>query len=284
MFPDPFKAPPSLLLKMEPLRKITPTPCKPTITEVDPDSFSTIPEQMVQQSMGHYEINPLYRYLSKIYGEVGTEVLFKEYGVGTSKMWGGSTIFWQRDHDGAVRTGKIMGYNPDNGHRVKQPHPQMHWAHCLVPVPQKSLPPTPQQRGDAIPVESPLNGGLGADFHLRQCYFGEHLVGRYTHKDIAIVESEKTAIVASVTYPKAVWIATGGISNLRPSKALRGRNVILIPDMGAEDRWAEKMMEIKKGLNAPLSIEISPMLAVRATCEQRSQGFDLADHLLKEYQ
>lgn len=30
-------------------------------------------------------------------------------------------MFWQIDINGLVRTGKIMCYNPENGHRIKEP-------------------------------------------------------------------------------------------------------------------------------------------------------------------
>ena len=45
------------------------------------------------------------------------------YHVGTSYKWGGSTIYWQVDKKGKVRTGIVMLSNPNDGHRVKVPHP-----------------------------------------------------------------------------------------------------------------------------------------------------------------
>lgn len=264
MFPDPFTAPSSLSLPME---RLNPVLSNPASTLDDIKRHSSMPEVIVQHSMQRYEINPLYLFLSKRFGKEGTLALFREYGVGTSQRWGGATVFWQRDIDGIVRTGKIMGYDPETGHRVKNPRPLMQWAHCLIPR---------EITTDDHSLAEPPH-----DFQLRQCYFGEHLLGKYPEKEVAIVESEKTALIASVEFPKIVWIATGGLSNLRPTKALAGRDVILIPDCGAEDRWQEKMLQMHMGVNSPKSIRISRMLSVRITPEQRSQGWDLADLLLQ---
>ncbi len=135
IFPDPFDAPARL---SRPMKELRPLGSKPEVTEVENERLLTIPEEIVQRTLDCYEINPLYIYLSKVFGEEGTRALFMEYGVGTSKRWGGATIFWQRDIDGIVRTGKIMGYDPLTGHRIKNPRPQMQWAHCLIGPP---LPP-----------------------------------------------------------------------------------------------------------------------------------------------
>ena len=41
----------------------------------------------------------------------------KMYGIGSKQQ--GSTIFWQRDIEGRVRTGKIMAYDEWSGKRLK---------------------------------------------------------------------------------------------------------------------------------------------------------------------
>ena len=50
--------------------------------------------------MRRYDINPLYRYFTKVMGKENVDKLFSLYRVGTSKMWGGATVFWQIDRNG----------------------------------------------------------------------------------------------------------------------------------------------------------------------------------------
>jgi hypothetical protein len=103
----------------------------------------------MEQTLHGYSVNPLYRYISTVFGKEETERLFALYKVGTSKKWGGSTIFWQIDVNGNVRTGKIMKYDDKTGHRIKEPHSLVTWVHSELKLP---------------------------DFTLRQCFFGEHLL------------------------------------------------------------------------------------------------------------
>ena len=112
-----------------------------------------IDSKLVEQTLHGYSVNPLYRYISTVFGKEETERLFALYKVGTSKKWGGSTIFWQIDVNGNVRTGKIMKYDDKTGHRIKEPHSLVTWVHSELKLP---------------------------DFTLRQCFFGEHLL---TDKD-----------------------------------------------------------------------------------------------------
>ena len=94
------------------------------------------------------------------------------YRIGTSNHWPNATIFWQIDQQQKVHTGKIMLYDYYTGHRVKDPFNHIAWVH-------KS--------------ENTKN------FHLKQCLFGLHLL-RPDTKIVAIVEAEKTAVVASIFF------------------------------------------------------------------------------------
>lgn len=51
--------------------------------------ISYIANAIMERSLSHYGINPLYQYLSKVFGEQETERLMKMYHVGTSYKWGG---------------------------------------------------------------------------------------------------------------------------------------------------------------------------------------------------
>ena len=215
--------------------------------------ISYIANAIMERSLSHYGINPLYQYLSKVFGEQETERLMKMYHVGTSYKWGGSTIYWQVDKDDKVRTGKVMLYNPKDGHRVKEPRSYVGWAHAFLHLP---------------------------DFNLFQCFFGEHLLTQHPTMSVAIVESEKTAIIASHFIPNFIWLATGGMHgclNQIAVKVLGGRDIILFPDLGATDKWKSKIPLLQSVCKR---VVISNVLEDNATDEQKTKGLDIADFLL----
>lgn len=207
--------------------------------------------------MQRFDLNPLYRYLVTVAGKEKTDRLFNLYKVGTSRMWNGATVFWHIDINGNVRAGKIMGYNTKTGHRIKEPFNQVSWAHSAKKV---------------------------QDFHMKQCLFGEHLLTDTSSsaKTVAIVESEKTALVAAHFIPDFIWLATGGMHgcfNNITMQVLRGREVILFPDLKATEEWQRKVPMLQSVCKRATC---SDLLEKMATDEQRSQGLDIADFLLME--
>ena len=207
--------------------------------------------------MRRYDINPLYRYFTKVMGKENVDKLFSLYRVGTSKRWGGATVFWQTDRDGNVRAGKIMGYDAVTGHRIKEPFNQVSWVHSVRKVP---------------------------DFRMKQCLFGEHLLSdtsaAMSAKPVAIVESEKTALVAAHFIPDFIWLATGGMHGCFNGEAIQvldGREVILFPDLKATEEWRQRLLMLESFCRRATC---SDLLERIATNEQRSQGLDIADFLL----
>lgn len=221
------------------------------IEQPKPTSF--IPMELVQASMQHYEGNNLFRFLSMKFGKEQTLELMKKYHVGTSKHWQGSTVFWQIDKNGNARTGKIILYNPEIGKRVKQPFCHVTWVHSALHL---------------------------QVFNLHQCFFGEHLLVSDKSRPVALVESEKTALICSIHLPQFTWIASGGKNgclNEDCLNVLSGRTVSLFPDLGATDYWRSKIPTMKQfGIDAHLY----DYLERCATDEQRQQGLDIADFLL----
>ena len=216
---------------------------------------SFIDNAIVERSLCRYDTNPLFIYLAKVIGHEETAELFARYRVGTSKEWGGSCVFWQTDISGHVRSGKIMRYDPKTGHRIKGETDRVTWVHARLHL---------------------------HDFRLRQCFFGEHLLARYPNKPVAIVESEKTALIAARFIKDPLWIATGGMHGCLNNQAvsvLKGRRVTLFPDLGAEDVWRKKLSLFTSVCQ---SVTMSDILQRNATEEQRRRGLDLADFLLME--
>lgn len=196
--------------------------------------------------------NNFISFLESKFGIEKAEYLYKMYKVGTSKQWYGASIFWYVDKDNKTRTGKIMLYNKMTGKRIKEPYNHITWVHKKLHIPNDSI---------------------------NSCLFGEHLISLDPNKPIAIVESEKTAIISSVFFDKFFWLATGGIGNLKYDKlkSLKGRDIILFPDLGAYDLWVSKTNYLKKWFK----ISISNFLEINATNSERDKKYDLADYLLQ---
>ena len=195
------------------------------------------------------QTNAFLRFLNGKLGKDVTKRLADFYLIGTAHKFGGSPVFWQIDHNHKVRSGKIIGYNSKTGKRLDC----MNWVHAAYKgIDQKA-------------------------FNLCQCLFGAHLIPD-SSGPFAIVESEKTAIIASYYLPGFTWLATGGKSNLKADKLspLKNHPVILFPDLNAADEW-EKQIEPLKG---QFRIAVSRLLEEIATEDEKQQGLDLADYLL----
>jgi hypothetical protein len=118
---------------------------------------------------------------------------------------------------------------------------------------------------------------LPKEWELTQCLFGEHLLSIYPDKPVALVESEKTAVICAGLMPKYLWVATGGKSQLNPDRlaVLAGRKVIAFPDVDAFDDWTRKLTD------SSLDITISPLLQQEATSEDFANHIDIADWLIR---
>ena len=218
--------------------------------------MGTIPFSYVQNSAS-YKSN-FVRFLCEILTNEQILSLGENYALGATKT--AEVIFWQIDFNGKVRTGKIMQYNPITGRRLKHESGAIDWVHNKL------------KKTNHLPE----------DFNLQQCFFGEHLLKLYPDKTVAIVESEKSAIIASAIISDSVWLSTGQLNGLSIEKAkvLKGRNVILFPDLGGYDKWCIKADEIK--LFVECEIKVSTILEDIATEEQRAKGLDIADYMIEE--
>ena len=214
-------------------RQATPTP-KPSYIDMD----------IVKRTLTGYDNNHFIQYLTRIVGSEATAETIKRYNIGTSKHWDGATVFWQIDQAGHVHAGKIMQYDKLTGKRIKEPANRISWAHTVLKLP---------------------------DFNLSQCLFGEHLLRDIT-KPVAIVESEKTAVIASCYLPDFIWLACGGSEGLNMQKCaiLKSRNVILYPDARQYNKWSDKAKELSK----ICSVSVSQLIEQNATDEERRSGFE----------
>lgn len=57
--------------------------------------------------------------------------MLEEYRLGATRE--GAVIFWQIDRNNKVRTGKVMQYNPEDGHRIKGGQTSaVDWIHSIL--------------------------------------------------------------------------------------------------------------------------------------------------------
>ncbi|WP_157799095.1 DUF6371 domain-containing protein [Mucilaginibacter auburnensis] len=221
-----------------------------TLPNINP---STIATQDVLATLNNYGQNNLVQWLNSFFNADDVADVLKAYRVGTTNHWPGATVFWQIDEQQRARTGKIMLYNAQTGKRVKQPYNHIHWMHKK----------------------------LYAGYYLSQCLFGLHLIDQHPNKPIAIVESEKTALLAALHLPQYLWLATGGLHNLNAAQCqlLKGRRVMLYPDVKAYDVWQQKAHNLQLLLPGTI-FKVDDMLERNATPQQHDEGWDLGDWLV----
>lgn len=192
------------------------------------------------------------RFLTRLFDTDTIIRVVTEYLLGVTKS--GDVIFFQFDRKGRCRTGKVMKYDPETGHRIKDESAprRITWVHALL---KKQLPET---------------------WVLRQCLFGEHLLAKYPDKPVILVEAEKTAVIGAALMPEYAWVATGGkgLFNDRVD-VLEGRKVVAFPDVDGYDAWVEKAAE-----RPWLDITVSDYVQRKATREQKDNGADIADILI----
>lgn len=229
---------------------------RPSASPVEPGPTYVDSRIMLRScSARWYDTNHLFSYLCRIIGRSVALRTFSEYHVGTSNKWGGgATVFWQVDVEGNVRTGKVMLYDRISGHRVKSGFSRISWAHSELNLP---------------------------DFRLSQCFFGEHLLRIYPDRTVAIVESEKTAVVASAYIGNLLWLASGGKHGCLQARMpiLKNRRIILFPDSRAYDEWNLLCLRFRE---QDYDISISSILEDRTTQSQWNDGIDIADILLQK--
>lgn len=219
--------------------------------------FSNHSKQDLIESLGSLDKNYLYQFLDSKLNKEKLKKTAMEYYLGTHQFWKGSAVFWQVDTQGLIRGGKVIAYDPNTGKRTKDANGKgfTHWIHSI-------------QRNK--------------NFELKQCFFGEHLLVKYPLKDVRIVESEKTALIAYTKYPEFIWLASGGLGGLNKekSKVLLNRRVMLYPDLGKAVGKNPTPFEQWAKFGKEMGFNVSNILEDWGTDRDREQGLDLGDYWL----
>ncbi|MBU3721130.1 MAG: toprim domain-containing protein [Burkholderiaceae bacterium] len=216
----------------------------------------------------------LHRVLIHIGGE-GMAAHLRQWNVGTDHD--GRTLFHYVDARGRHVTTKGIAYDAA-GKRMRDSG-----ARFGVSLPSQYV---------------PMTSGEGH----RPCLFGEQWMQdgqsmidyrdmlnpkRITFDDrtpVALVESEKSAIVASFIMPSMVWIAAGGSNGITADKAeaLRGRTVLILFD--CDDAGRNSAAECAKRITAAGGVAIHEIDGVPVQdvvfTSAAPAGFDIADHVM----
>lgn len=233
--------------KESPKRPFSPLPPKP-ISYMDP--------KLLEASLQAYERNNFVSFLKSTFGESLAIQAVEAYKIGTSAARPNANVFWYIDTSQRIRGGKIMVYNASTGKRQNF----FSWSHSRLKI---------------------------DDYNFKPCFFGEHLLQTDTSKNVGIVESEKTAIIASLVFPELIWLASGGKEGLSPYKfeSLRNRNVFLFPDLtrpgdtkNCFDLWVKEINAINGMITGYFGV--SDFFEKRASKKEKEAGLDLADYIL----
>jgi hypothetical protein len=214
---------------------------------VPPLEPSYLDINLIQASGRSFKNNNFIKFLKTLFSEEQVKEVIIKYLLGTSKVWNGSTIFWQLDNFNRLRHGKIMLYNELTGKREKNTEgkPYINSVKSLLRL---------------------------KNFNLQQCLFGLHLIKGKEIKSIAVVESEKTAVIMSLFKPEYVWLATGSKSGFKYEylKEIRDYNIVGFPDKSEYYDWLNKSIELNK---LGFKIKVSDFLENT----EYTDGTDLAD-------
>lgn len=242
---------------------------QPHVVVNPPQRLLTLPQDVYQASLRHYERNHLAGLLRDHFGAGMAAELCNRFHLGTSTHWPGACVYWLLDTKNQVLGGQVVLYD-ETGHTVKQPYRHTTWPHI-------ALARAYQQRGKLKPTWLTEYATYG---QKSPCLFGlPQLAVEVATKPIALVESAKTAIVATPYLPEFIWMATMGLSYLTAERLmpLRGRRITLFPDAGALAQWQRKAAELHSQ-----GFDISTVDTIEnfATPAEREKGLDLADILL----
>lgn len=155
------------------------------------------------------------------------------------------------DNTGNIRSGKIMAYDITTGKRVKKEDgsPLISWAHTALNIPE---------------------------FNLNQCLFGLHLLSE-SIKQVAIVESEKTAVIMSIEFPQFTWMATASLNGFKYDllEPLKNKEIIAFPDKGGYEKWRSTADNLNR---VGFDIRVSKLLENKGY----ETGWDLVDVINNE--
>lgn len=209
-----------------------------------------------------YERNPLAIFLLNLFPDDRAKVseVMTKYLIGTED---GFAVLPTISLSGKLCKAKKMKFDPSTGKRIRQD-------------------------GAISSLQSRLkrDGLIDESFETdKDVFFGEHLLRKSPCSPIAIVESEKSAVIASIAtgiFPEHfIWLGSHSKSWLKIDRLLRlgrSRRIVLFPDADAMGDWREL---VEKGTRRGLDVSISPLVE-RLSAEGNWTGqSDIADFVIE---
>lgn len=248
-------------------------------------AISVVKEERVNRrypKSADYAKNALFCFLVTVFGKQKVLAAFQKYGVRTSMLFRKDAkygaVFLMRAIDLLIRQVKEMAYDPNTGKRIKEGQSVFKYDYKTNSY---------QIDNDGFRI---LYAGKSLmkdyDFENKLCFFGEHLLAGELNKPIAIVESEKTAIICDICMHDYIWLATGGKNGCKWTteevyQVLKDANqpITLFPDLNATEDWAEKAEIL---LAAGLDVSIYDLEEQEGiTEEDKAKGLDIGDYLIR---
>ncbi len=212
-----------------------------------------IPFEHFKATLTGYDQNNFVQFLLNLFPDCVEEIqdILKMYFVGSFEDY---TCFPSIDSQNRICRAKLIRFNSTNGKRLKS---------------------------DFDISSLPAKLKLKKDFKYKQVFFGEHLLLKFPNMPVAIVEAEKTAIIASLCFTEFVWLGCNSKTWLNATRLHRlgQRHIILYPDADGFDLW-QKIAQ--NAARQGLTVKVSDLIETRATAEQKANGCDLADYLISQ--
>lgn len=243
-----------------------------TAQKVGPKKTDFIGSEHLRESLGNYEQNSFVAFLLDLFCEDAETVAetVKKYFIGTDSD--GAAVLWFVDKLKRIRTGKILQFDTATGkRRIVKSYIHKETGELI------------EMKADWMHSRLKAKKILPKDFNLELCFFGEHLLSIEHEKPIAIVEAEKTAVIASICFPRFVWLAAGAMKYISAEKLARygKRKILLYPDgsKAAFEYWRNAAADARR---LGLDVHISELIESTATETEKQNDFDLADYLINE--
>jgi hypothetical protein len=232
------------------------------VTRTTRRSPDYIPPKLLYAIFSDYRRNSLVTFLLRLfpYDHDAVHAAIRDYSIGTLD---GFTVFPVISRSGRICKAKLMKFDARTGKRIKDGY-------------------------SISSLQSRLKraGLIGEDFTTdKDVFFGEHLLRKNPLAAVAIVESEKTALIGSICqrlFPDVVWLATGSKQVLkcgRVKRLGRERKYLLFPDADGFEDWSAVSSRLHR---EGFSTRISELIETRAAMDEKSQQIDLADYLIRE--
>ena len=132
-----------------------------------------------------------------------------------------------------------------------------------------------------------IGGGLaGVDASFSSFLRAEEK-DRSGNNGVAIVESEKTAVIMSELIPEFIWLSCGGLQMFKPEllAPLVNHKVVLFPDTDetgeAYNQWLTVLQQAQRQYAFKYPLRISRLLEDKASPEQKQRKIDLVDFLFE---